>query len=62
MARWCRERGVSIGAVLGAEQALELGRRWYADRLARELKPRTVEEMKQVFEATGLEGAFWKVG
>lgn len=62
MERWCEERRVTVGAIADVGQVWELGRLWYEGRLARAWKRRTAKEMEQIFEETGLTGAFWKLG
>jgi hypothetical protein len=59
--RWCESRGVPRGASFSLEQAWELGRRWYADKLSPEWKRATAEEAETVFADIGLTGDFWRL-
>jgi hypothetical protein len=43
------------------EQAWQLGRVWYGDRLSPDWRRRTPEEAKEVFERLGLTGDFWSL-
>jgi hypothetical protein len=56
---WCEGRNVPKGAVIPAEQCFELGRRWYAGRLAKDWQRPSVEAMEATFRAVGLTSQFW---
>lgn len=45
-----------------ATQALDLGRRWYADRLSPDWRPMTPAAKADIFRAVGLTGDFWDLG
>jgi hypothetical protein len=60
--RWCRSRRVPRGAVFAMEQAWQLGRAWYADKLAPEWRRATAEEAEATFARIGLTGEFWRLG
>jgi Alkylmercury lyase len=59
--RWYRTRGMATGATLSLEQAWELARIWYADRVSPDWRRRTPEEAEAVFERIGLVGDFWRL-
>lgn len=61
MDRWCAEREVGRGAVLGTDQCWTLAQRWYEGRDRMDWQPRTTAETKRIFEAVGLTGAFWEL-
>jgi hypothetical protein len=58
---WCRERGVSQGAVFTAARAWALARAWYAGRLDPAWRRRTPEEAERIFASVGLTGPFWSL-
>jgi Alkylmercury lyase len=60
--RWCETRRIPPGAVFTLEQAWQLARAWYADRLSPDWRRRTAEEAEAVFASIGLTGAFWRLG
>ena len=60
--RWCTIRDVSRGAVFSLEQAWELGRAWYADKLSPDWRRATAAEAEATFAAIGLTGEFWSFG
>jgi hypothetical protein len=57
--RWCRERGIDRGGVLGLDQLGHLAVAWYADRLSPAWRRQTPDEAKATFEGIGLTGPFW---
>ncbi len=59
--RWCEARGIPRGASFSLEQAWELGRRWYGDKLSPDWKRATPEEAEAVFAEIGLTGDFWRL-
>jgi len=59
--RWYQTRGIGTGATVTLEQAWQLGRVWYGDRLSPDWRRRTPEEAKEVFERLGLTGDFWSL-
>jgi alkylmercury lyase-like protein len=61
IARWCESRGSPRGASFSLEQAWELGRRWYEDKLSPEWRRATPEEAEAVFADVGLTGDFWRL-
>lgn len=58
---WCRERGVSRGAVFTAEQAWALAQAWYAGRLNPAWSRRAPEEAERIFASVGLTGPSWSL-
>jgi Alkylmercury lyase len=58
---WYRRRGIATGATLTLDQAWELARIWYADRMAPDWERRTPEEAEAVFASVGLTGEFWRL-
>lgn len=60
--RWCELRGVPQGDVFSIEQAWELGRAWYADKLSPDWRRATAEEAEATFARIGLAGDFWRLG
>jgi hypothetical protein len=59
--RWCAETGNPRGAVFGIEQAWELGRVWYADKLSPDWRRATPAEAEATFARAGLVGDFWRL-
>jgi Alkylmercury lyase len=59
--RWYRPRQSATGAMLSLQQAWELARAWYADRLSSQWRRRTSEEAEVLFESLGLVGPFWRL-
>ena len=53
-------RGMSPGALLSLDQAWQLGRTWYADRMAPTWRRKTIDEVERLFGALGLRGSFWR--
>ena len=50
------------GAMLPLPQLWALSRRWYAGRLSPEFHGRGLDEIRAIFAAVGLRGAFWEAG
>lgn len=59
--RWCRETGDPRGFVFGIDQAWELGRAWYEDKLSPEWTRPTPAEAEAAFARIGLTGDFWSL-
>jgi hypothetical protein len=57
--RWCRTRRIPRGACFSLEQAWQLGRAWYADRLSPDWRRATSAEAEDIFAGIGLTGDFW---
>ena len=57
--RWCREAGHDRGASLSLEQAWELARSWYGDRLSPDWRPLTRDRAQDLLTDVGLTGPFW---
>lgn len=58
---WLERRGLDLGATMTVEQGWRLGRDWYGDRLSPGWRRRTPAEARQVFDAIGLTGPFWRL-
>jgi hypothetical protein len=59
--RWCEQRRIAKGDVLTLDQAWQLGRAWYEEKLSPEWKRATPEEAETAFAAIGLTGDFWRL-
>jgi len=59
--RWCETRGIPHGASFSLQQAWELGRRWYGDKLSPDWRRATPDEAERVFTDIGLTGDFWRL-
>jgi len=60
--RWCTARRIPRGAVFTLEQAWQLGRAWYADKLSPDWRRATQAEAEATFASIGLTGDFWRLG
>jgi hypothetical protein len=60
--RWCRSRRVARGVVFSMEQAWQLARAWYADRLSPDWQRATADEAEAIFARIGLTSEFWRLG
>ena len=61
VAAWCEARRLPHGATFSLEQAWQLGRAWYADKLSPGWRRSTPEEAEKVFAGIGLTGDFWRL-
>ena len=61
MEEWCETTGNPRGACFGLDQAWELGRAWYADKLSTDWRRATPAEAEAAFARIGLTGDFWKL-
>jgi hypothetical protein len=59
--RWCNIRSLPKGASFSLEQAWQLGRAWYADKLSSDWRRATPEQAEDVFAEIGLAGEFWRL-
>jgi hypothetical protein len=59
--RWCRIRRIPRGASFSLEQAWQLGRAWYSDKLSPDWRRATPSEAEAVFASIGLTGDFWRL-
>jgi hypothetical protein len=59
--RWCRARRLPRGAVFTLDQAWDLAREWYADRLSPTWRRHSPEEAEAAFARIGLIGPFWRL-
>jgi hypothetical protein len=60
--RWCELRGVPKGEIFAIEQAWELGRAWYGDKLSPDWRRATPAEAEAVFAGISLTSDFWRLG
>ena len=59
--RWCSARRVPRGASFSLEQAWQLGRAWYADKLSPDWRRASPARAEAVFASIGLAGDFWRL-
>ena len=59
--KWCQRNNLARGEVLTLQQAWELSKPWYQDRLSQEYRGRSIEQVKEIFEQAGLTSEFWFV-
>ena len=59
--RWCESRRLARGASFSLEQAWELGRLWYANKLSPAWQRATAAEAESAFASIGLTGDFWRL-
>jgi len=58
---WCETKRISRGATFSLDQAWQLGRAWYADKLSPDWRRATPDEAEAVFAGIGLTGEFWRL-
>jgi hypothetical protein len=51
----------TVGAVVNLATLDALARRWYANRLDPDWRPRTKAESQAILTGVGLTGAFWRL-
>ena len=59
--RWCGLEEIDRGHIFSLDQAWQLGREWYSDRLSRGWRRRSPEEAQASFSRLGLTGDFWRL-
>lgn len=57
--RWCAQWNQPRGATLTIQQAWQLARAWYQNKMAPDWRRATVEETESLLASLGLTGAFW---
>jgi hypothetical protein len=57
---WCARHGMSRGAVMTMDQLWRFASDWYGAYLRAPWRKRTPEEIRALFAAHGLTGAFWE--
>jgi hypothetical protein len=57
--RFAEVQGEPVGECVPLKQLAALGRRWYADRLAPDWRPRSLEASQALLDATGFTGDFF---
>jgi hypothetical protein len=58
---WCTDQGIERGAVVPLDQAWELARRWYGDRLRPDWRRPSAAETQRLFAEVGLTRRFWRL-
>lgn len=58
---WCESRRIPRGASFTLEQAWQLGRAWYADKLSPDWQRATAEQAERTFAEIELTGEFWEL-
>jgi hypothetical protein len=59
VAAWCQERPLPVRPLVSMAQLWYLAETWYSNRLTVESRRPAADEMTRIFNAVGLEGAFW---
>jgi hypothetical protein len=59
--QWLESKQSKRGAVLSLPKVWELSQRWYHNRLSPGYHGRTAEQVRDIFQETGLTSEFWKV-
>ncbi len=59
--RWCAFRELPRGGTMTPEQAWQLARAWYADKLSPDWRRKTLDEAEATLAAIGLTGPFWRL-
>ena len=59
--RWCAAREMTRGAIVTAEQAWQLARGWYGNKLSPDWRRHTVDEAEALLAEIGLTGEFWSL-
>lgn len=59
--RWCRQWGQPTGEIFSLDQQWRLAQAWYADRLNRDWRRKTTEEVEDLFAKLGLTSTFWDI-
>ena len=59
--QWLALKNADRGAVLSLPTLWDLSQRWYHNRLSPEYHGRTAEQVREIFQETGLTSEFWKV-
>jgi hypothetical protein len=60
--RWCERKRIAKGAVVSLDQAWELAKVWYHDRMDPGWRRKPLAEAQSVFAEIGLDGEFWRLG
>lgn len=56
---WCARHGLPRGETVPVETLWRLSKPWYADRLDRDWRRKSVPEAQAILESVGLTGPFW---
>lgn len=57
---WLEARQAVRGAVFSIPQLWELSQRWYANRMSSDYHGRTMEQVQEIFQESGLASSFWQ--
>ena len=60
--RWCQLSDIPRGETFAIEQAWELGRDWYSDKLSPDWRRASADEAQAIFAGIGLTSDFWRLG
>jgi hypothetical protein len=58
---WCAFRELPRGGTMTPEQCWQLAQAWYGDKLSRDWRRKTLDEVEAVFDRVGLTGPFWRL-
>ncbi len=61
MDAWLKQLDRARGQTLSLQTMLELGIRWFGDRLSPEFRSRGRAEAQACLDAQGLHGSFWQL-
>ena len=59
--RWCTQWNQPRGATLTIDQAWQLARAWYENKMKSDWRRPTIEEAEAILSGLGLTGAFWSL-
>jgi hypothetical protein len=59
--RWCAQWNQPRGATLTIQQAWDLARAWYQNKMRRDWRRATLEETEALLARIGLTGLFWSL-
>lgn len=59
--RWCAQWNQPRGATLTLDQAWQLARAWYGNKMKPEWRRATLEETEALLAEIGLTGPFWSL-
>lgn len=57
--KWCKRRNLERGETLSIQQVWELSKLWYGNRMSLEYHGRSMEQVAEIFDNTGLKSEFW---
>jgi len=59
--KWCKRNNLKRGEVLTLNQAWELSKLWYANRLSLDYHGRSPEQAEEIFKQVSLTSKFWYI-